>query len=211
MNRRRLAAWAGVVGPLLFAAVFTLEGWLRPGYEPRSMFVSELALGPRGWIQIANFVAFGVLFLLFTLGIAAEFREGKASRAGPILLAIIGVAFLFSGPLVMDPADTPRAQMSWHGLLHNLLGALVFSLSPVSCFVFWRRFREDAEWRWLQWWTLAAGVIIVAAVVVMRVGPTVPPEAPNAFNGWIGLVQRTALVTFLSWQFAFALGLYRRL
>jgi hypothetical protein len=89
-DRRQLAAWAGMIGPVLFVAIFTIEGWLRSGYDARSMFVSELALGPRGWIQIVNFLVFGLLFLLFARGVAAEFQEGKASWAGPILLAIKG-------------------------------------------------------------------------------------------------------------------------
>ena len=61
MDRRQLATWAGMVGPTLFVAIFMLEGWLRPGYNSRGMYVSELALGPRGWIQGVNFVVFGVL------------------------------------------------------------------------------------------------------------------------------------------------------
>jgi uncharacterized protein DUF998 len=210
MDRNRAAAWAGMVGPTLFAAIFTIEGWLRPGYQARGMFVSELALGPRGWIQVANFIVFGVLFLLFTRGVAAEFHDGKASRVGPVLLTIIGISFLASGPFVMDPVTTPPDQMSWHGKLHmNLFGALVFSLSPVSCFVFIRRFREDPKWRSLQWWTLAAGTITAAVLIVMAVGPTQPPAAPNVFNQWRGLIQRTFIVTYLSWIFTFALGLRR--
>lgn len=200
-----------MIGPALFVAIFTIEGWLRPGYEPLGMFVSELALGPRGWIQVVNFVVFGLLFLVFARGVAAEFRDGKASRMGPILLTIIGISFLASGIFVMDPVTTVADQMSWHGKLHmNVFGALVFSLSPVSCFVFLRRFREDPKWRPLQWWTLAAGTITAASVVVMSVGPTQPPAAPNAFNEWRGLIQRTFIVTYLSWQFTFALGLRRR-
>jgi hypothetical protein len=200
-----------MIGPVLFVAIFTLEGWLRPGYESMRMFVSELALGSRGWIQVVNFVAFGVLFLVFTRGVAAEFQDGKASRAGPILLTIIGISFLASGPLVMDPVATPVDQLSWHGKLHtNLFGALVFSLSPISCFVFLRRFREDLKWRRFQSWTLAAGTITAAAVLLMSIGPTNPPAAPNAFNEWIGLIQRTFIVTYLGWQFTFALGLHRR-
>jgi hypothetical protein len=209
MDRRQRAAWAGMIGPPLFVAIFTLEGWLRPGYHPLGMFVSELSLGPRGWIQIVNFVVFGVLLLVFTRGVAAEFQSGKASRAGPILLTIIGIGFLASGPFVMDPVTTLRGQMSLHGKLHGLFGALVFSLSPVSCFVFLRRFREDPRWRSLQWWTLAAGTIIAAAVVVLSVGPTRPPAAPNAFNEWVGVIQRTAIITHLSWLFTFALRLHR--
>src|SRR5215471_18412597 len=108
LDRRPLAAWAGMVGPALFVAVFTVEGWLRPGYNPLGMYVSELSLGPRGWIQVANFVVVGVLLLVFARGVAAEFREGKASRAGPLLLAIIAFSLLVSGPLVTDPASTPR-------------------------------------------------------------------------------------------------------
>src|SRR5688572_20204514 len=115
MDRRRLAAWAGMIGSILFVATFTLEGWLRPGYQPARMFVSELALGPRGWIQAVNFVVFGVLFLVFAWGVAAAFPDGKASRAGPILLMIIGASFLASGFFVMDPVATPPDQTSLHG------------------------------------------------------------------------------------------------
>jgi uncharacterized protein DUF998 len=148
MERRQLAAWAGMIGPALFAAIFTIEGWLRPDYESLGMFVSELALGARGWIQVVNFIVFGVLFLVFTHGVAAAFPDGKASRVGPILPTIIGISFLASGPFVMDPVTISQDQMSWHGKLHmNLFGALVFSMSPVSCFVFLRRFREDPKWR----------------------------------------------------------------
>jgi len=200
-----------MIGPAIFVATFTLDGWFRPGYEPMRMFVSELSLGPRGWIQIANFVIFGVLFLLFTRGLATEFESGKASRAGPILLTIIGMSFLASGPFVMDPLVTPADQMSWHGKLHtNLFGALVFSLSPVSCFVFLRRFREDLKWRPLTRWTLLAGTITAAAVLIMSIGPTRPPSAPNAFNDWNGAIQRIFIVTYLSWQFTVALWLHRR-
>src|SRR5258707_9137715 len=156
-----------MIGSALFVTVFTIEGWLRPGYDWRSTFISELSIGPRGWIQIINFIILGTLFLVFTRGVAAEFRDGKASKWGPILLAIIGFSFLVSGPLVTDVASTPRDQMSLHGIFHGIFGALVFSLSPVSCFVFWRRFREDVNWQYLQGWTLTAGIITTVAVFLL--------------------------------------------
>jgi hypothetical protein len=34
MDEHRFAAWAGLIGPTLFVAIFTLEGWFRPGYAP---------------------------------------------------------------------------------------------------------------------------------------------------------------------------------
>ncbi len=62
-DRRVLAGWAGMIGSALFVTVFTLEGWLRPGYDWRSTFISELSIGPRGWVQIVNFIMLGTLFL----------------------------------------------------------------------------------------------------------------------------------------------------
>ena len=207
MDRRALGAWAGMIGPALFVTTFTLEGWMRPGYDARAMFVSALALGPRGWIQCVNFVVFGALFIGFARGVAAEFPDGKASRAGPILLTIIGFSLLVSGFFVMDPVTVLPDLMTIHGKLHQFFGALVFSLSPVSCFVFLRRFHDDPRWRPLQWWTLAAGTITLAAVILLSAGPTRAPAAPNAFNAWNGLIQRTILIPYFAWQFIFALRL----
>ena len=199
-----------MIGTALFVAVFSVEGWLRPGYVVRSSFVSALALGPRGWIQISNFLVLGSLFLLFARGVAAEFREGKASKAGWTLFTIIGLAFAASGPLVMDPFNTAREEMSWHGILHGLFGALVFSLGPASCFVLYRRFREDPAWRSLAPWTLLAGIVSTAAVLLLRVGPSRSPAPLNVFNDWAGAIQRVALISFLAWIFTFARALRRR-
>ena len=208
-DRRVLAGWAGMIGSALFVLVFTMEGWLRPGYDWRSTFISELSIGPRGWIQILNFIILGTLFLVFTWGVAAEFCEGKASKAGPLLLAIIGFGFLISGPLVTDLAATPRDQMSLHGIFHGIFGALVFSLAPVSCFVFWRRFREDPSWKHLQGWTLTVGIITTAAVVLLSAA-TKTAVMPNALTPWNGLIQRTVIVPYLIWIFTFAFTLRKQ-
>ena len=164
---KNIGGWAGMIGSALFVTVFTIEGLLRPGYDWRSTFISELSIGPRGWIQIVNFIVLGTLFLVFVRGVAAEFREGKASKAGPILLAIIGFSFLISGPFVTDVAGIPRDQMTTQGLIHGIFGAFVFSLSPISCFVFWRRFRQDPNWMHLHAWTLTVAIITTIAVVLL--------------------------------------------
>jgi hypothetical protein len=209
MNQRSLAAWAGMVGPALFVTVFSIEGWLRPGYDPLSTFVSALSLGPRGWIQMANFIVLGILLFLFTRGIAAEFQSGKASRGGLILLTIIAICYFLSGPFVMDPTGTPLSQITVHGTLHGIFGAIVFLLMPTSCFVYLRRFREDPNWQSLQWWTLALGTISAAGVVLLTIS-TKFPDLQSIFAGWTGLIQRTAIVPFMVWIFIFALGFHRR-
>lgn len=211
IDQHQLTSWAGIIGPILFVAIFTLEGWLRPGYQPLRMYISELSLGPRGWIQIVNFIVFGLLLLVFTRAIAAEFQSGKAARARIVLLTILAISFLVSGPFVMDPVSTPPDQMTLHGTLHGIFGGIVFTLMPISCFVFLRRFREDPKWQSLQWPTLALGTISAVAVVLLTVATKLPTQ--NVFNGfheWIGLIQRTAIVPFMIWLFIFALGILRQ-
>jgi hypothetical protein len=195
-----MGAWSGLIGSALFVTVFTLEGAIRAGYDPFGIYVSELSLGPRGWIQRANFVVFGLLFLLFARGVTAEFPRGKASKAGPVMLAIVGLSLLASGLLVTDPKALLGNQTTWHGILHGIFGALVFSLAPVSCFVFGRRFRDDPAWRTLASWTMRAGVTITMMVLLMKVGQL----STNRLHAYVGLVQRMALVTYLAWIFAFA-------
>jgi hypothetical protein len=209
-GQRRLAAWAGIIAPALFVAVFTLEGWLRPGYDPVTTYVSALSLGSRGWIQIANFIVLGLLMLLFTRAVAAEFRTGKASRWGLIFLTVIAFLFIVSGPLVMDPTGTPLSQVTVHGTIHGLAGGIIFILMPISCFIYLRRFRQDPAWRSFQWDTLLLGTVVAAAVVLLTF-TTKLPALQNILVGWLGLIQRFIIIPFMIWLFIFALGIYRRI
>ena len=208
--KKQAIAQVGMVAPIIFASVFLIEGWYRPDYHPLSMFVSALSLGTRGWIQIANFIIFGILLFVFSSGIADEFPTGKASKWGPRLLKIIAMCYFFSGPFVMDTMGTPREEASFHGILHGIFGGIVFSLMPVSCFVFLRRFQEDPKWASLQVWTFVAGTVITAAVILLTIA-TKFPFGQAFFKDWLGLIQRAAILPFMIWLFVFAFGFYKRL
>jgi len=206
MNQRQIPAWAGMIGATLFVLVFTIEGWYRPGYKPLEMFVSELSLGSRGWIQILNFIIFGTLLFVFSWGVAAEFPNGKASRGGPIIFRILAVCYFLSGPFVMDPF---YPSYTIHGKLHDILGWIVFLLMPISCFVFLRRFLEDPNWRFFKWGTLGLGVLSALGVVLLTLAAN-STDIRNVFNHQLGLIQRTIIVSFMLWIFIFALGLLKR-
>src|ERR1700733_5130967 len=80
-------AWSGLAAPLIFVGVFTIEGALRPDYGAVSSYVSALSLRPRGWVQIASFLATGALLLAFAC--CGELR--RATVWGARLLGAIGV------------------------------------------------------------------------------------------------------------------------
>jgi hypothetical protein len=212
LNNRSLTAWAGIIGPALFVTVFLVEGWIRPGYNPLAEFVSALSLGPRGWIQIANFIIFGLLLFAFSRVVAAEFPSGKASRWGVILLMVLGVCYFVSGPAVMDPTTgtlNSLAGATFHGILHGIMGGIVFLIMPIVIFVFLRRFRSDPEWQFLKGWSWVLG-IICAVDDIFFTAVSKSPDLSAAFSSWMGLIQRSVIIPFMIWIFVFALGLYRR-
>ena len=208
MGIRPYAARAGLLAPVLFVTVFTVAGLLRQGYDPLSTYVSELALGSGGWIQMLNFVILGILMLVFSRGVAAEFRTGKASKGGPVLLLIIALLFIVSGIFVMDPTGTPPNQATVHGIIHGLAGGIIFTLMPITCFVFLRRFRADPDWQLFQGWTLVLGNIIATAVIMLTLTSKVP-VLQAAFAPWLGLIQRMIIIPFMLWLFLFAYRLFR--
>lgn len=201
---RRLTAIAGILAPLLFVGIFTIEGAIRPGYSPISMYISALSLGARGWIQIANFILFGVLTLFFTYGKWVEYKDGRLGKGAVIILAIIALFFLFSGPFVMDPMDTPLSQTTVHGTIHGILGGFVFLLFPICCFVFLKKFNADPRWKTFYTWTLVMAILISVAVLFFTIVSKSPTLIP-VFKSNIGIIQRAALIPFMVWLFTFGL------
>ncbi|WP_293914302.1 DUF998 domain-containing protein [Deinococcus sp.] len=200
----RRGALAGMAAPTVFVSVFWLEGWLRPGYQPAGMFVSELSLGPRGWVQIASFVLTGGLILIFARALAVSRLGG--SRVGPVLLGLIGASLMASGPFKTDPSAL-FTQVSTHGLIHGLFGAVVFALAPATCLVYVRPFRRGPAWQPLATWTLAAGLVLVVGIIVLKLSQ----QPGSQMYAWKGLIQRLVLVTFMAWLFAFAARLLHSL
>ena len=202
---RKIAPWAGMIGPVLFTLSFTVNGLLRPDYDPVKNYISELSIGSQGWIQIVNFLLLGISVMVFVPGIRAAFPTGRASRATPILFAIIAVCYFLSGPFVTDPMAMFDNQQTLHGVLHGIFGAIVFSLSAASCFVLWRRFRIDRDWKSLSAVTLIAGILMVVLIVLMKIGQL----QTGLLSDGAGVVQRCCLIIYYVWMFAVAFRMKR--
>lgn len=193
---KNLGARAGIAGPILFAGVFLVEGWLRPGYNPISQYVSELSLGPRGFIQIASFILFSILFSLFALALHRELRSRGLSAVSPMILVGIGLALFIAGVCVMDPITTPWAQATAPGMTHVLAGVAVFSGWPVALGLMAIAVRRDDRWRAFVAPTLVAALVTAVAFGVMV--STLPPPGGLPW-AYAGLAQRAHLLTWLTW------------
>lgn len=194
---------SGMVAPLVFVIGFSVEGFFRHGYNAIAMHISALSLGDRGWIQICNFLLLGILLGIFALHLLAEYQSNKKSKAGPIILLVSAVSFLLSGPFVMDPMGTARENMTLHGLIHGILGGVVFVLMPITCFVFRRSMHNVKGMEGFARYSFIMGCIIAAALVVFTMSSKIP-NLQVLFLPYQGLLQRAVIVPYMVWLFTFA-------
>ena len=202
---RILHAVAGI-GPLLFIAIATAEGFLRSGYDPIAQPISALALGPRGFIQEANFALLAASLFSFAAVLRTELRPGMASVAGPGVFVLMTIGIMMAGIFTMDASGAAPTRA---GQLHVAGGFLFFPWMPVVLLLVARRFRRDARWRSHFTYTLATGLLCLATIVffLLFVGP---PPWPRPLSQLAGLVQRLQLFPFFAWMAIVAHVGYRR-
>jgi hypothetical protein len=165
----RNAALAGMIGPAMFAliiVVLTLLEYgfmIRIGWDPVGSsgvpWPSGLALGPYGWLQVLNFVLFGLMLIVFAVGLHhAVAASGRAAWVGPAFLGVAGIALVISG-FKTDPHLVSTGPRTWHGLIHGLAFFLLVVSLLLSMLFLWWRFRKDPLWRGYDLYTLITGVL----------------------------------------------------
>jgi hypothetical membrane protein len=195
-TRARAGLWsagvAGVVGPVAFTVTFLVLERLRSGeFSPAEQPVSALEAGPYGWVQQASFVVFGLLTLVFAVGLDRGLRPNRWGMAGPALLGLSGAALLLAAaiPLRQDAAGEVYDPGG-----HVVAGSAFFAASAVGLVVLSRRIAADPAWSSLARWTLAAGLTCAIAFVGMRL-VAIPEGAP--LHEWVGLMQRATILLAL--------------
>lgn len=127
------AAWAGIVGPVLFTAAFLVQEALRRDeFDPVAEPVSALEAGPNGWVQQANFVVFGVLTIAFAVGLHRAVAPTRRGIAGPALLTLSGVALVLAAAI---PLREDAAGETYDPGGHVIAGVMFFSTSAVGLVV----------------------------------------------------------------------------
>jgi hypothetical protein len=74
------------------------------------MFINALSLGPRGWVQVVNFLVLGILIGLFTWRVSVVFSTGKASKVG-------GFVFLLMPVTITVFLRRFRADLEWQKMV----------------------------------------------------------------------------------------------
>ena len=185
---KRLLACGIVAGPV-FLAVGLIHAFAREGFDLSRHPLSLLSLGDLGWIQIANFVVTGVLYLACAIGMWRVLHPGRSGTWGPLLVGGLGVGLIMAGVFVTDagagfppgaPAGTP--EISWHGVLHSVGAVVAIDGMIVGALVFARRFAALKQWGWVT-------ACVATAVATLAVSLWPDPDSIS-----VRLVLATAIV-----------------
>jgi hypothetical protein len=172
---RALLASGALAAPLFIVTVVAQEV-TRAGFDPKKHPLSLLSTGDLGWIQITNFVVAGLLAFAGAVGLRRVLRPGRAAKWGPILIGAYGIALIWGGVFVADPAfgfpiGTPEGtppSMTWHGALHGVAPAAASVALLIACVVFARRFAAERRFGWARY---SIGTAVVGTVLTIASFP----------------------------------------
>jgi uncharacterized protein DUF998 len=120
-----------IAGPLFILTVL-IQDLTRTGFDPRVHLLSQLALGPWGWVQVANFTLAGALNLLYAAGLWSTEHRRRSGAVASVLLGVFGLSLILVGIFRTDPAHgfppgaaTP-SQPTIPAVIHALGALLTF-------------------------------------------------------------------------------------
>ncbi|MFI1370310.1 DUF998 domain-containing protein [Streptomyces griseochromogenes] len=163
---RALLACGAAAGPL-FLGVGVVEGLTRTGFDFTRNAISQLSLGPLGWIQVANFLVTGTLVTAGAVGLRRAIGRAAGGAWAPRLVGVFGASFLLAGVFTADPgagfpAGTPDGPttLSGHGTVHMLSGTIGYLALCAAFFALARHFAAQGRRGWaLGYRLLPLGII----------------------------------------------------
>jgi hypothetical membrane protein len=156
--RRRSLKWtrglgiAGMSGAASVVLTDVIGILARPGYNPISQSVSELAVGPTGWIQDLGMFLGAVGALACAAGLYLVLDEGWYLKMGEFLLFVAGLGLLLAAVFKTDLVPPKTVG----GIIHDI-ASLVSGIAFVPvCFLISPALRRR---RALFAYTIAAGLL----------------------------------------------------
>lgn len=184
---RRLLACGIAAGPI-YLAVVAAQVVTRDGFDPTRHPLSLLSLGPGGWLQIANFIVSGVLFVAGAVGMRRAMTVGIGRTWVPRLIGVFGFSSVWAGVFVADPMDgfpttvgTPDPTV--HGILHSIAPVLAFLALIAACLVLARRNFRAGRRGWGAY-SVAVGAALLAPDLLMGRDGFSLALAAAAVVGW---------------------------
>jgi hypothetical membrane protein len=199
---RQLLLGGGSAILIAFVVTFLVEGAIRPGYSPLRHAVSQLSLGPFGWINTIAILLTGLALLALAAGLRGALVTGTGSTWAPRLIGVTGVGFLLAGAFPIGaglnyPPGAP-GQQTLSGLIHGLAITVAFGCLSAACFVMARRFAGEPAGRGWGGYSTVSGLLVATGYLATSV-LTGLDQAGVLHNAPGGLLQRVTIIAGFGW------------
>ena len=202
-KRARILLNCGIAAGPLYILLGLLQMAIRPGFDITRHSLSLLANGDLGWIQILNFLVTGILLIAGAIGMKRALKSGPGSRwarrmLGLYGLGLIGASIFSADPALGFPPGTPLENnpISWHGMLHLIVGTIGFIGFIATCFMLARRFNSLQRPGW-AWYSLITGILFLVSFVGIASGSKGPVSLFFAIAVVLGFAWISALLSSL--------------
>jgi hypothetical membrane protein len=202
---KTLLAYGVIAGPI-YVVVSLAQALTRDGFDLTRHAWSMLSNGDLGWLQITNFVLAGLMTIAGAVGVRRALRGGSGARWAPRLLATYGVCLVGGGIFRADPGagfpvGSPEVvTVSWHGMLHFLVGGIGFACFFAATLVLARRIAAEGRRDWAVFSRVAGSVLLVGFIGVAAGG--------GSSVSVLGFV--VAVILAWTWLSSVSASLYRR-
>jgi hypothetical protein len=204
--RNKIFMLCGMLAPVVYVIAVIMGGILRPGYNHRSQFVSELieAGAPNKSLLNPLFALYNLLTIAFGIGLFTRFRaisknKGKVSGSlGALMLVAEGI---FGFLTVFFPQDPQGAPVTSTGKIHIALAGLSSMTTIITIFLMGFWFRTIHSFRGYSIYSFISGIIVfISGGLAAFTGATLSPI--------LGLMELITIGGFLQWLFVIALKLF---
>jgi len=193
----------GIVAGPLYIILGLIQMAIRPGFDITRHSLSLLANGDLGWIQTLNFLTTGLLLIAGAVGMKRVLRSGLGSKWAARMLGLYGFGLLGASVFSADPAlgfppGTPLENnpISWHGMLHFIVGTIGFIGFIATCFILARRFNSLQKPGW-AWYSLITGILFLVSFVGIASGSKGPVSLFFAIAVALGFTWISVLLSSL--------------
>lgn len=199
----RQLAFVAIAGALMFPLLLVVvaaiqwdflheRGW-RVFDHGDVTWPSGTALGPHGYLQVVNFVVFGLALL--ALGVALTRSLQSRRNVGAWLVGLMGVALLLSAIRIDHPSafgGEGSSPETWNGVVHAVGFVLLLLATLASMITLGFQFRRDPRWADHAWVSFGAAIALPLAFLGV-----------SAINGAVGFYLFLAIL--LAWVVVLAL------
>jgi len=186
-----IPAICGMAAPLVMISLWALASILRPGYDQLTQTRSELGTGRYSIVMNANFVATGVLILIFWVGLLTNMHPGKWSKFGLVILAIAAVGEVATG-IFPCHSGCPLNGGSLSQMIHTEIAVVFFGAIAVFPAFIGIGLNRDQHWASYCSYSIVTGVVSIGLFIAFSVAVL------TSFQ-YLGLLQRFFLAAPFHW------------